>query len=103
MNASMMTTRAVAKAAAAHPQVAEALQAAGKSYSGKGLRDYLLGLLGTFVGVMIAARGFGHYTKNEKGEMIGAIALGAAIGAFCWFPTETVDFLKFLWQKFSGS
>lgn len=100
-----LMSKAVAHAAAqadSHPVAGVAIKSAA-SYSGKGLKDYVLGLLGTFVGVIIAGRGFGHYAKNEKGEMIGAIALGVAIGGFCWFPDETVSFLKFLWHKFMGS
>ena len=80
------------------------LSAAGSSgaWSGKGISDWVLGILGSLVGALIAARGFGHWAKKEYGELITNVGVGVMIGAFCWFPADVINFLKFLWNAFKN-
>lgn len=79
--------------------VVTALHAAG-TYSPSGINDYLLGAVGSILGILIASRALGHYSRKEYGEMITSVGAGLIVGAFCWFPSGTLAFLKFIVGKF---
>lgn len=68
--------------------------------SGTGLREIILGILGTLLIVVIAFRCFAAFTEERYGKMLGIIAAGIVVAGFVYFPSQAVGIFKGLWGAF---
>lgn len=70
--------------------------------SGTDLRDIVLGIIGTFVIVVLAARALAAFADERYGKMVTLILAAIPVIGFAYFPDSTVEILKGLFTSFAG-
>lgn len=71
--------------------------------SGTSLRNVLLGIVGTFLVVVLAVRGLSAFADERYGKLVTLIIAAVPVAGFCYFPDQTVDLLKGLYASFTGA
>ncbi|MFF9785674.1 hypothetical protein [Streptomyces nigrescens] len=64
-----------------------------------GLVSWVLSIVGSLFGAVLAVRGFGHWMKKEWGALITHIVGGAAVAVMIFTPNQAVAILKFVGGK----
>ncbi|MGH3701275.1 MAG: hypothetical protein ACRDQY_17790 [Pseudonocardiaceae bacterium] len=70
--------------------------------SATNFRNIILGLIGTFAIVVLAARSLGAFADERYGKMVTLIISAVPVFGFCYFPDQTVSVLKGLFTTFTG-
>lgn len=70
--------------------------------SGVAFRDIVLGILGTFTLVVLAARGLGAFADERYGKMVTLILAAVPVVGFCYFPDQTLAILKDMFTLAAG-
>ncbi|MET8703659.1 TcpD family membrane protein [Kitasatospora sp. NPDC004723] len=70
---------------------------------GSALKTWLLIIIGNFFIILIAARGVGHFMKQQWGELITMIVAGVVVAGFVYFPDTAIALLGDIWTKVSGN
>lgn len=70
--------------------------------SGTNARNIILGIIGTFTIVVLAARALGAFADERYGKMVTLIIAAVPVIGFAYFPDETVNILKGLFSAFTG-
>lgn len=70
--------------------------------SGTRVRDTILGIIGTFAIVVLAARSLGAFADERYGKLASLIVAAVPVTGFCYFPDQTASILKGLFSAFTG-
>ena len=70
--------------------------------SGTDLANILLGIIGTFIMVVLAARALAAFADERYGKMVTLIAAAIPIIGFAYLPDVTLNVLKALFTTFVG-
>ena len=70
--------------------------------SGTAVRNTILGIIGTFAVVVLAARSLAAFADERYGKLASLIAAAVPVMGFCYFPDATVGILKGLFSAFMG-
>lgn len=70
--------------------------------SGTTIRNTILGIIGTFAIVVLAARSLGAFADERYGKMVTLTIAAVPVMGFCYFPDQTVSILKGLFSAFTG-
>lgn len=70
--------------------------------SGTNFRNIILGIIGTFAVVVLAARALGAFADERYGKMVTLLAAAVPVFGFCYFPDQAVEILKGLWSSVFG-
>jgi hypothetical protein len=70
--------------------------------SGTTVRNTILGIIGTFAIVVLAARSLAAFADERYGKLASLIAAAVPVMGFCYFPDQTVGILKGLFSAFMG-
>jgi hypothetical protein len=70
--------------------------------SGTTVRNTILGIIGTFAIVVLAARSLAAFADERYGKLGSLIAAAVPVTGFCYFPDQTVSILKGLFSAFTG-
>jgi hypothetical protein len=70
--------------------------------SGVNFRNIILGIIGTLLVVVMAARGVGAYADQQYGKLVSIIAAAVPVAGFCYFPDQTIAIVKGLFTAFFG-
>lgn len=62
--------------------------------SGLPIRDVILGIVGTFIIVVLAVRGFGYWLDDRYGKMGTLVLAAVPIVLFCYFPDTAMTVLR---------
>ncbi|GGX46214.1 hypothetical protein [Streptomyces noursei] len=63
------------------------------------LTTYVLSIVASIFGAVLAVRTFGHWGKSEWGKLVTCL-IGGAIAAFCIFKTsQAIQILSYLGSK----
>ncbi|WP_431983844.1 hypothetical protein [Streptomyces qinglanensis] len=66
------------------------------------LTSYIISIVASVFGAVLAVRTFGHWGKSEWGKLVTCL-LGAAVAAFCIFSTQkAISILSFLGEKLAS-
>jgi len=71
--------------------------------SGIGLRDVVLGILGTLAILVLAGRAIAAFAGENYGKFVSLSGAGIFVFGICYFPDRTVDILKGLFGLFFGT
>ncbi|MBF6050153.1 hypothetical protein GO001_34125 [Streptomyces sp. NRRL B-1677] len=71
--------------------------------TGDGLKKWVLVVAGNLFIAVLAARLVGCFMKKDWGEMITMFAAAVLVVGFVYFPDQTVELLKTIWQTVVGS
>lgn len=71
--------------------------------SAMSFRNIILGIIGTFAIVVLAARSLGAFADERYGKMVTLIIAAVPVMGFSYFPDLTVNILKGLFTTFTGS
>lgn len=63
-------------------------------FTGDVFTNWLLAILGNVFLLILVYRAVGHYARNEKGELLGHVALGILVAGFVYMPTQVVGIFK---------
>lgn len=67
-------------------------------FTGNEALNWFLAIAGNFFIGLVVYRGLGHYARDEKGALLGHLAVGILIAGFIYFPKETITIFKGLWS-----
>ncbi|TQM01675.1 hypothetical protein [Pseudonocardia kunmingensis] len=70
--------------------------------SGVPLQQIALGIIGSLLLVVMAARGVGAYADERYGKLFTIIIAAIPIAGFCYMPAETTELLRGLFATFTG-
>jgi len=70
--------------------------------SGIAFRDIVLGILGTFTLIVLAARALAAYADDRYGKMVTLILAAVPVIGFCYFPDLTLEILQNMFQLVTG-
>lgn len=66
------------------------------------LTSYVISIVASVFGAVLAVQTFSHWGKSEWGKLITCL-LGAAVAAFCIFKTQqAISILSFLGEKIAS-
>src|SRR5438046_2523393 len=72
------------------------------STSGSDAANIALGIIGTFVIVVLAARALAAFADERYGKLVTLIVAAIPVVGFAFFPDVTVNILKGLFTAFAG-
>ena len=70
--------------------------------TGEAVKDGLLLIIGNAFLVVLAVIAFGLWARKAWGEFVTTIAGAVVVVGFVYFPTQSVDFLKKIWELIFG-
>lgn len=70
--------------------------------SGTELRDVLLAVMGTFLLVVVAARGLAAFAEERYGKIVMLVLAAVPVAGVCYFPAQATELLKGLFTLFFG-
>ena len=73
------------------------------STSGSDAANIALGIIGTFVIVVLAARALAAFADERYGKMVTLIIAAIPVIGFAYFPDITVNILKGLFTAFTSA
>lgn len=71
--------------------------------SGEGLKNVVLGIIGSLLLIVMAGRMLASYTEERYGKMISLVAGGAAVAGVVYFPDTAISIVKGLFSQFTGA
>lgn len=71
--------------------------------SGEGLKDIVLGIIGSLLLILMAGRMLAAYAEERYGKMVSLVAGGAAVAGVAYFPDTAIAILKGLFSQFTGA
>lgn len=71
--------------------------------TGAELRDWVLLIAGNIFMVILAVRSVGHFAKREWGEFTGMLLAAVVVAGIIWFPTQTIELFRQIWQTLLGN
>lgn len=90
--------------AAAHQVVDPVVIAQGalNPQSGSGLAHIALGIIGSFILVILSFRALSAYADERFGKIVTSFLAAVPVFGFAYLPEETSNLLSSLWSTFVG-
>jgi hypothetical protein len=70
--------------------------------SGTEIQAIALGIIGSLLIVVMAARGVSAYADERYGKLFTIVIAAIPIAGFCFLPQETTELLRGLYETFTG-
>jgi hypothetical protein len=70
--------------------------------SGSEIQRIALGIIGSLLVVVMAARGISAFADERYGKLFTIIIAAVPVAGFCYFPDETTALLTGLFTTFTG-
>ncbi|MDN5797201.1 MAG: hypothetical protein L0H79_15805 [Intrasporangium sp.] len=66
--------------------------------TGEAIKTGILLFVGNAFLVFLAVIAFGYWARKAWGDLVAALAGAVLVAGFVYFPTQSVDFLKKIWE-----
>lgn len=69
------------------------------NFTGAGIKDWALAIIGNLFIVILVVRAVSHYAKAEWGALMTSVAAAIVLVGFIYFPDQVISILKTAWDK----